>query len=485
MPLRLLVLLILACLLQEWPEPGLVWLGCPANKALFVVLTWSGVALVGAVAAALGRQTCWELAHHPEDRDGILHRYGQRRFCHLLGLFVFFVLDLYVLGWGWTVFQLFPYPGSEVLNLAPLVAVLALSWAGFYDADRALHDTSISGAAVRPFWSRSAYVGFHLRQNLGLLLAPLLLMVAEKTLQRAFPEEDENAVVVATAIGLPLAVFIALPWFLRLAWGLKPLPAGALRDRLLAAASRLRFRFSNVLLWDTNGGVANAMVAGVLPCPRYVLLSDRLIQDLSPDEVEAVFGHEVGHVKYHHILFYVTFLMASFTAVAWLWSLLIPASLSQGSELWAKLPLVGIVCVYIFLVFGFLSRRCERQADIFGCRAVSCGRPDCDGHDPGVVLLPGGRGLCPTGIRTFIEALEKVAQLNNISRSRPGWLQSWWHSTIARRVEFLQRMLADPTLERRFQRTVGLVKWGLVLALAALLLGLGLLQGWDNATFLL
>ena len=82
---------------------------------------------------------------------------------------------------------------------------------------------------------------------------------------------------------------------------------------------------------------------------------------------------------------------------------------------------------------------CERQADIYGCRIVSCA--------------------------VFITALEKVAWLNGISRDKPGWLSSWQHSTIALRVEFLEQMSADPGLEPRFQRRVGLVKWGLVLGL--------------------
>jgi STE24 endopeptidase len=99
------------------------------------------------------------------------------------------------------------------------------------------------------------------------------------------------------------------------------------------------------------------------------------------------------------------------------------------------------------VVFGFLSRRCERQADIFGCRTVS--------------------------VPVFVEALEKVARLNGISRDRPGWLMSWQHSTIARRVEFLEKMHVDPRLEPRFQRRVGLVKWGMVLSLAAALVALG------------
>jgi hypothetical protein len=86
--------------------------------------------------------------------------------------------------------------------------------------------------------------------------------------------------------------------------------------------------------------------------------------------------------------------------------------------------------------------------------------------------VPGGRGLCPTGIRTFIGALEKVARLNGISRDRPGWLHSWQHSTIAQRVDFLAQVLADSGVESRFQKTVRLVKWSMLLGLVALLVWL-------------
>jgi STE24 endopeptidase len=123
------------------------------------------------------------------------------------------------------------------------------------------------------------------------------------------------------------------------------------------------------------------------------------------------------------------------------------------------------------VAFGFLSRRCERQADLFGCRAVSCSDPHCEVHTA-ETQLASGKALCPTGIRTFIRALDRVAAVNGISRGKPGWLQSWLHSTIARRVEFLENVVVDPSLARRFQRRVGLVKWGIIAGLSAVFVGL-------------
>jgi STE24 endopeptidase len=307
------------------------------------------------------------------------------------------------------------------------------------------------------------------------------LLLAMKEVRRHLRDAWAGWEMVIDAVGLAV-VFVGMPWLVRMALGLRSMPAGPLKARLMATAKRLRFRLSDVLLWDTRGGMANAMVIGVLPWPRYVVFTDRLIDEFSPDEVEAVFGHEAGHVKHRHLLKYLLFLSGSILVLWLAWERLEPllqylparvgwlvAPLQHSHQFVQMLPPAGLMLGYVFVVFGFLSRRCERQADVYGCRAVSCSRPDCPGHDSGEPPAEGGRGLCPNGIRTFVRALEKVAELNNISRDRPGYLQSWQHSTIARRVDFLESILVDPGVERRFQRRVTALKWSLFVSLALLL----------------
>jgi STE24 endopeptidase len=220
--------------------------------------------------------------------------------------------------------------------------------------------------------------------------------------------------------------------------------------------------------------MANAMVIGILPWVRYVVFTDRLLEDFTADEIEAVFGHEIGHIRHHHMLYYFTFFIASVIVFGWVISDVVTYfqrpewfDLSNySSHCVSDVALVGVLLVYVFVVFGFLSRRCERQADVFGCRAVSCPSPSCRGHGDDEDLSQRGRGLCPTGINTFIRTLEKVAFVNGISRDRPGFLQSWQHATIGRRIEFLQGMLLDPAVERRFQRRIFLLK-SLLLAVLA------------------
>jgi Zn-dependent protease with chaperone function len=501
MPLLLLLLLYLACLGEKWPRPD--WIENSFDGVIAASLqSCAALLFVIALAAVVSLRVRCRLRQCPQERENVLRRYGAFRFYNTTMLFAVYGTALYALGWGWAAQYMcsigdgeknaWLIPGAELLILAPLLSAMVLSWTVYYTAERALYDCAHPLTGQRPFWTRAAYVSFHARQNLAMVLVPVVMLVGLKSLQRIYPSVFSTPWFQLVAVGMVLVLIACLPWILRFVLGLRSMPQGELRDRLNAAARRLNFRCSDIMLWNTRNCVANALVVGIMPYLRYVVFSDRLLSELAPDEVEAVFGHEAGHVKHHHMLYYMGFMVISLTVLGSLWAQFIandppvprpqanlitsedaspvPQAIAKdaGQADWNTPIIVGSLGAYIFVVFGFLSRRCERQADIYGCRAVSCGRADCTGHDD-AVLSDTGRGLCPTGIRTFIHALEKVASLNGISRSKHGWLQSWLHSTIDSRVQFLQGMLADPTIEPRFQRRVGLVKWTLILILIAAL----------------
>ena len=55
----------------------------------------------------------------------------------------------------------------------------------------------------------------------------------------------------------------------------------------------------------------NACVTGILPRFRYVLLTDALIETMTPVEVAAVFGHEIGHIAHRHLLYFGFFFAGS------------------------------------------------------------------------------------------------------------------------------------------------------------------------------
>jgi Zn-dependent protease with chaperone function len=511
MPFLLLLFLALVCLpdLDDLPPPALAWIGSPACSA---ALTWLTVAGVAAYALWVSQRVARPLERDPVRRFPLAPRYERRRWVHQAIAIGAYILVLCAFGWGWAVNEFWRWhgwgilPGAEFVLLSPFLTSLVLSWMFYYDADRAAfraaHRLADEDPLVRalaspndslpsvppPFISRWAYVTFQLRQKLALEFLPLLLLIGQKELNRLFPADwrDWQWAVNLGGLTAGLTVVLGMPWILRLMLGLKALPDGPLRDRLSAAARRLHFRFSNILQWNTHQGMANALVIGLLPWPRYVVFTDKLLEEFQPDEVEAVFGHEVGHVKHQHMLYYLVFMVTSLAVLGMLLNVYMPDLLGGAeSEGWglgvylSALPMAAFLLAYVFVVFGFLSRRCERQADVYGCRAVSCARPDCTGHGPDDRLAADGRGLCATGIRTFIGALERVALVNGISRDRPGFLQSWRHSTIARRVAFLERLLTDPGLAPRFQRRVALVKWALVLVIGAVLGVLVRINGWN------
>lgn len=499
MPFLLMVFLVLVCL----PEPeawsnGMLspkWTNSPWEC---VAVAWSAVLLTAVHAFWVARRVSGPLESQPALRERLLARYERGRSHNQIAVFVVYITVLLFGGWGWAVTQLWRgptavWPGLELVILSPFVVAQLLAWSAYYDAERASHLSAHRKLAMEPnagawlelersrptvppaFGSRASYVIFQLRQRLALVFLPVVLMLAQKEVQRLFPNvwQDWQKTVYVLSIAAVLLAFVALPWIVRLMLGLKPLPICPLRCRLEASARRLRFHYSNILVWNTRNGMANAFVIGILPLARYVVFTDRLLEDFTQDEIEAVFGHEVGHVRHYHMLYYFSFLSASVLVLNWLileiidsYRSQIPFELGQlSSESLSILSLVPVLIAYIFVVFGFLSRRCERQADVFGCRAVSCPSFSCHGHGEDDDLEQRGQGLCATGINTFIRALEKVALVNGISRDRPGFLHSWQHASIGRRVEFLRRMLFDSAVERRFQRRLFLFKSLILLVL--------------------
>ncbi len=276
---------------------------------------------------------------------------------------------------------------DEAATLLPFFVAQGLAWWGLYAAERALRP-SVAGLRL------GRYLVLKARQSLGTVLPMALIYgLGRDLLRRYWPSfEDDLRVQLACIAVMGALVLILSPAFVRLSWPARSLPRGPLRDRLERLARRFRFRYTDLLVWDTGGVVVNAGVTGALPWFRYVLISDAMIERLEPEQIEAVFGHEIGHVAHRHFYYFGLFFLGSM-GVGTLIDLAVNAGLGPRSwtaglignptaleiaQWTAALTGLGL---YFFLVFGFLSRRFERQADVFGCRVVSCGRPDCPPHD--------------------------------------------------------------------------------------------------------
>lgn len=144
-----------------------------------------------------------------------------------------------------------------------------------------------------------------------------------------------------------------------------------LSDRIgrLAAGTGLAVEGVYRLVLSSETAKANAMLAG-LGHTRRVLLGDTLVDQFSPDEVEVVLAHEIGHHVFHHIPKMIAGGLVASLAGFWIVDRLLgvwqgayaPQSLSPSS-----LPFVMLVLSLLSLVFeplqNAISRVFERQCD--------------------------------------------------------------------------------------------------------------------------
>jgi len=363
---------------------------------------------------------------------------------------------------------------DELLILLPFVLALVAGWWGLYPAERALRASEGEGGRSPP--GPAWHLILKARQTLGMVLpATLIFSLGQDLARGGWPDRaDDPGFQMAMMAGMGALVLALAPAFVRLSWPTRTLPAGPLRDRLERLARRFGFRCSDILVWDTDGAVVNAGVTGALPWFRYVLLTDALIAGLNEHEVAAVFGHEVGHVRHRHLAFFGFFFVGSMGVLTLAGDLvyghvlkdsgLLPgptaAMVAQG------VAVLGLGVLYFGSVFGLLSRRFERQADVFGCRAVSCDRADCPPHPDlygRAAEVPASGPICPVGIRIFVNALMSVALLNGMEPAA----RSWRHGSISRRVAYLEGLEGKPEAERRFQAGTARLRAVLALALIA------------------
>jgi Zn-dependent protease with chaperone function len=500
MSLLLLLLLTLACLPIEW-QPPMFGIGPTGSAAL----TGGIVAALLLVARLFTIATIHRITSDTHDREAASRAHGLRRLVFFFLNLGGFAIAMICCGWAWTVHETLTFngkymAGAELIVLAPYLITMIGSWAIFYDAERLLHLTSSNPALRCEFWTRGGYVLFLLRHHMLMVFMPVMLMVVQLGVVRSFPEMLESVWTKIAAFVCLFLFILTIPSLVPLVLGLRPMPDCRLRDRLVAAADRLGVRYRNLYVWETRGNIATAMVTGLIPRFRQIVFTDLLLATLTEDEIEAVFGHEVGHVRHGHLLYYAGFLLLSFLTLGVVYHSI--ESLAGSELLKSNKMLVSTVIAtgcYLFLVFGFISRRCERQADVFGCKSVSCADPECTGHGPDTVLVAHGQAICPSGVGTFVRALERVEDVNGAARGSTRSTQSgliarlggllrlvgvclatWQHSTIAKRVEFLKSLAEDPHRERQFQRRVTILRWGLLLALVAGVVGVLCLSGWEE-----
>jgi STE24 endopeptidase len=479
MPVPLLIALFLAYGIDIPAGPGPI---ARADLLQRLGEALGGLALVGALAFGLGRLVAARVSRRGYASSGLRRRYSWGvRIIEFSTLGVYAGI-LYGADWPIVVRSGFGLGNAilvdDLLILLPFFLAQILGWWGIYAAERALRPAGAHGSARVANLGR--FLTLKLRQSLGLVLpAVLVFSLGQDLIRRQWPHwADSPWAPMAGMAAMGMLVLMLSPLFVRLAWPTHPLPPGPLRDRLEHLSKRFGFRCTDILVWDTGHVLVNAGVTGALPWFRYVLLTDALIENLNPLEVAAVFGHEIGHIAHRHLSSLGFFFVGSLGVMSLLepafnapWiagpSLLLPAGWS-GPIVVSILQAVAVMLflsLYFLLIFGHVSRRFERQADVFGCRTVSCGQVACPPHadpDSPHSSISATGPLCPVGIRIFANALANVASLNGME---PG-ARSWRHGSIRRRIAFLESLEGRPEVERRFQAGVGRLRLALVLIAA-------------------
>ncbi len=171
-----------------------------------------------------------------------------------------------------------------------------------------------------------------------------------------------------------------------------PLEDGEAKDKIMAILDRVGFKNGGLFVMDASkrSGHSNAYFSGFGKTKRIVLY-DTLLKSLTPDELAAVLGHELGHFKLHHITkrlfvmipmeFVVTFLLYKMAHLTGLYNAFGFADITAQNV--AGVQFIGIflasmlwssISEIVSPVSNIFSRRHEYQADAFG--ADVCGSPE-------------------------------------------------------------------------------------------------------------
>jgi STE24 endopeptidase len=498
---RFLPLVILVIWLSSPSEPALGGLDPLAGCAIFMGF----YVLMFAVLAIWSRRVA-SLAHYDHIKRRVRTFHSVIYLCRML-IPAWLAVGIFVLGWREQVFAILgktpigklpiDFPGLLLGSTPSFVAWMALWWAQF-PADQALREQNILIQLEQsvPFQSPPPFRNYffvNLRLQLLFTIAPaLLLLFLHDSLSLILPPIfhhfhvlENQADLIEAMITLPsFAIFLVFsPEILRRVLHTESMPDCPLRRKLTKIARDHRVGFRDVLLWKTESQMGNAAVMGFIPRFRYVLLSDLLLETMRDEQIEAIFAHELGHVMHKHLFWLVAAMASMFLAVAGPGQMIADALEPMQSHAWLgesvqTAILLGAGLGLFTLVFGYVSRKFERQADVFAARTIQNVFDTSGGtvraalaqlealpddpqvmravlhrtavlDEPGITLAPPPRGYVGRqGAEIFCSALERVAVVNNI----PIAARSWCHGSIAKRMRFLENLSGDPARTRRFDR---------------------------------
>jgi len=170
------------------------------------------------------------------------------------------------------------------------------------------------------------------------------------------------------------------------------------------------------------------------------LLSDGLLDQLDEWQIQAVFAHEAAHVAHHHIFYSVLFAIsaAGTAGLAGTWI----AQSAGLPEMAGQVISAGLLVAAWIWIFGFVSRRFERQSDVSAACAISGNKE------------AGAQTISPQGAAVFAMALQRIALSNGIPLER----KSWRHGSVASRARYLLWLGSGRSTGRHIDNVVRWIK---------------------------
>jgi len=152
-----------------------------------------------------------------------------------------------------------------------------------------------------------------------------------------------------------------------------------LADRLLALAERARTKVRGVFKFDMSKRTkaANAALTGI-GNTRRIVLGDTLINEFTPDEIETVLAHELGHHVHRDIPFLITIGTISTTLSLYLTSLALNwaiayfgfASIADVAAFPALGVIIGAYGLITMPISNAISRWRENMADDYALQST-------------------------------------------------------------------------------------------------------------------
>ncbi|MGC8559521.1 MAG: M48 family metalloprotease [Phycisphaerae bacterium] len=346
----------------------------------------------------------------------------------------------------------------------------ACSWRHLRDTERLA-----MGKQVYPWPPAWQYALDMIRVTAGLVVSLLIFATVMSWCYRHLPQWLPNLYYFQRHADTCLSIllipvfWIIYPFLLVRIMKTRRLPDGPLRQRLLAAARRHHIGITDIRIIQTHHRIANAAWIGTMIPPRYILITDLIVDDFTPNQVEDVFAHELGHGHHHHATWYLLLLLTYMVALHVLSESTRMTDGRIGAIVSAATPLLIVTLVF---TFGSFSRLSELQADWFAAkhwagRAHGTELADEKSTSGQTVWQPQlSREAMVDGAALGAEALRNLAD-QNMMRTDRGFLT---HPSIDDRITHLYALSFSPQMREHLNRTARRWRWFISVLLATTLL---------------